>query len=134
MKGIDTNLLVYAFDNAYPKKRNICKKIIEDCFSGKEELAVTNQILAEFSLIITKKIEKPLSSKEAKAILSSIVQSENWKVFNYTEHEVIGATGKERFWDSLIALTLKRNGVDTLLTENVKDFKEGGITINNPLG
>ena len=60
MIAIDTNILVYAFDTSYPEKREKCKKIIQDIFDGKQEGALTNQILAEFTNVVLKKIEKPL--------------------------------------------------------------------------
>ena len=44
MDAIDTNILVYAFDIAYPKKREVCGKIVSDIFSGNGSAAVTNQI------------------------------------------------------------------------------------------
>ncbi len=58
MDAIDTNILVYAFDSAYPVKRQICKKIIEDIFIGKKSGAVTNQILAEFAIATTMKCQR----------------------------------------------------------------------------
>ena len=73
MNAIDTNILVYAFDKAYPEKRKICKKIIEEIFKGKNIGVVTNQILAEFAVTVTKKVEKPLNKSEVTAIINSIL-------------------------------------------------------------
>ncbi|MBI5072934.1 hypothetical protein HZA99_03885 [Candidatus Woesearchaeota archaeon] len=55
MIALDTNILVYAFDNAYPKKREICKKLVLNIFNGKQKGVLTNQILAEFSAVVTKR-------------------------------------------------------------------------------
>ncbi len=132
MDAIDTNILVYAFDTAYPKKREMCKKIITDIFAGKTHGVVTNQILAEFSFAVTTKIEKPLSKKDAASIVGSILSSENWKVIGYTGETVLHALNSPQpFWDALIAQTLKANNVKKIITENVKDF-EGSLQVNNP--
>ncbi len=44
------------------------------------------------------------------------------------------AEGKKRlFWDALLASTMKRNFVTTIITENTKDFKELEVKVVNPL-
>lgn len=133
MDAIDTNILVYAFDSAYPAKRQICKKIIEDIFIGKKLGAVTNQILAEFASATTMKIETPLKKKDAAAIVGSILMSENWNVLNYTGETVLQALESENpFWDALITQTLKRHNIKNIITENVKDFEGTGLIAENP--
>ena len=123
MDAIDTNILVYAFDSAYPKKREICKKIIEDIFLGDKSGVVTNQILAEFSIVVTTKIEKPLSKKDAAAIVGSVLSSKSWKVLNYSGENILNALNSEEpFWDALIIQTLKTNNIKRIVTENIKDF------------
>ena len=131
MDAIDTNILVYAFDLGYPKKREVCGKIISGIFSGNKSAAITNQILAEFSFIVTAKIEKPLSKKDAAAIVGSILSSSNWNVINYTGDNVLNALNSaEPFWDALIIQTLKANNVSRIITENAKDFKNSLEAIN----
>lgn len=133
MIALDTNILVYAFDSAYPEKREICRKIIVDIFSGKKMGVVTNQILAEFSIIVTKKIEKPLSKEDACAIIGSILMSENWKVYQYSGETVMHAlTSQQPFWDALIISTLKEHTVEEILTENQRHFQNSGINVTNP--
>lgn len=133
MIAIDTNILVYAFDKAYPEKRKICKEIIGKIFEGKQTGVLTNQILAEFVNVVTRKIEKPLSRDEAKSIIGAILSSENWKIYNYTGETVFKSLSSQgEFWDVLIAQTLKEQNVNNIITENLKDFKELGIKTENP--
>lgn len=123
MNAIDTNILVYAFDSAYPEKQKICKEIILDIFKGKNQAAVTNQILAEFAAIVTKKIEKPMQRSDASAIIEAILSSSNWHVLNYTEKTVLNALqSREHFWDALIAQTLREHNIQAIVTENGKHF------------
>ena len=134
MDAIDTNILVYSFDLAYLEKRKICSKILTEVFEGKKKAAVTNQILAEFVVAVTQKIERPLPKDKAIHILGAILSSSNWLVLNYTGNSVLNAANNfgTHFWDSLIAETLKENGVQTIITENVKDFAGLNIRADNP--
>ena len=132
MDAIDTNILVYAFDKAYPAKRDVCKELVNSIFEGKRSAVVTNQILAEFAFIITKKIERPLSRDQAASILGAILSSANWKVFDYTAFSLQRCllSPSHEFWDALIVQTLKEHGIRRIVTENAKDF--AGITAINP--
>ncbi|MFH1072911.1 MAG: hypothetical protein V1743_05790 [Nanoarchaeota archaeon] len=133
MIAIDTNILIYAFDTAYPRKRAVCKKLLEEVFAGRKKAVLTNQILAEFSAAVTRKIEKPLAKKDCQAIIGAFLSSENWKILNYTGDTVLGALSSEKpFWDSLIAQTLKENGIRELISENEKDFSGTGLIVRNP--
>ena len=133
MHAIDTNILVYAFDTSYPRRRAVCKKIVEDIFLGKDEAVVTNQILAEFAVVVTKKIEHPLPAKKAQTIIGAIIASENWHVLDYSGSTVLKALGSKRhFWDALIAETLKEQGIRDILTKNEEDFKKSGIRPQSP--
>ena len=132
MDVIDTNILVYAFDTSYPLKRDVCKELVNSVFEGKRSAAVTNQILAEFAFIITKKIERPLSRSDAAAIIGAILSSANWKVFDYTAFSLQRclASPSHEFWDALIVQTLKEHNIQRIVTENTKDF--AGITAVHP--
>lgn len=133
MFAVDTNILVYAFTKAYPEKRSIARSIVEDIFLGKNKGVVTNQILAEFSIIMTRKMEKPLSKSETRTIIGAIMSSENWHVFNYNGDTVLRALDTtQSFWDALIAETLKENNIQKIITENEKHFKESGLLVRNP--
>jgi len=123
MNAIDTNVLVYAFDTAYPEKHKAAQAIVRDIFNGKQEAVVTNQILAEFAAVVTRKIEKSMQKEDAGAIVEAIIASGNWQILNYTEKTVVHALkSKESFWDALIAQTLLENNVKTIITENGKHF------------
>ncbi len=133
MIGIDTNILVYAFDTTYKEKRAVCKEIVEKIFEGKQKGAITNQILAEFVNVVTRKIEKPLPEETAKAIIGAVITSENWEIYNYTGETILNSLpSRGPFWDFLIAQTFKENNVNMIITENTKDFKEFDIKTVNP--
>ena len=66
--------------------------------------------------------------------------SENWLKINYNENTIRAALKssfafKSPFLDTLIAETMKDHGLNTIITENEKDFiKIPGIKVINPLG
>jgi len=133
MIAIDTNILVYAFDTAYHEKRLTCQSLVKGIFGGLRIGVITNQILAEFVSVVTKKIEKPISTDQARAIIESILISENWKVINYNGEIIIKTLEHGKFnWDILIAETLKSNGIKEIITEDIKGFKELGLEPLNP--
>jgi predicted nucleic acid-binding protein len=133
IQAVDTNVLIYAIDDDQPQKRHKARAILEDAVASKLQLAVTNQILAEFSDVVTSKITHPLSKDEAKLFVSAILSNSNFHVYDYTSKTVLNALDSDKpFWDSLIAETLKENGIRTIITENTKDFKGTGLLVKNP--
>jgi len=140
MRFIDTSVIVYAYDLSEKRKRVKCKALVESGFKGERELVLSNQILAELFVVLTKKIENPISIEDAKTIVEGIVESNNWVKVDYDSDTVKGAilrTSKIKnahFWDALIAETMLENQIHEIYTENVKDFRKfPGIRAINPM-
>ena len=133
-----TNILIYAYDLIEPRKRMLCKQIVKDVFSGKEVGVVSGQILVELYNSLTRKLAVPAGS--ASKIVESFILSNNWLKINYNENTIKTALRsslafKAPFLDTLIAETMKEPGLNTIITENEKDFiKIPGIKVINPLG
>ncbi len=136
---IDTNILVYAYDDFEKEKREKCSQILDGVFSGKIKACVSNQILAELFFVLTRNMKKPLDSETAQQIVDSIIGSEKWSKINYDYKTIKNAIELvKRFgvsiWDGVIAATMIENNVFTIYTENEKDFeKVRGIEAINPL-
>lgn len=132
---IDTNILVYAYDSSEGLKHQKSRKLIEECFEGIKKFAVSNQILAEFFYVMSKKMESPLNLLEIYEILEEIIEVDNWKKIDYNYNTVIKTVKSKpkHFWDSLIAETMKENGIQKIYTENTRHFEKiPGITVVNP--
>jgi len=133
----DTTTLVYAFNQSEPKKRRTCKKFVEDVFLGNKRGVLTNQILSELFVVLTKKIENPLNKEKAGEIIKGFVKSPNWEKINYTSESVFRATKISKnynlsFWDSLIVSTMLEKDIFKIVTED-SDFKKvPKIKIENP--
>lgn len=141
MKGskifFDTNIICYAFDLNEPSKREACEELVKRVAKGELIGVVSNQVLGEVFNAATSKLK--ISPEDANIIVQTIIKSDKWQKINYSHETISRAAEKfERlrvpFWDLLITETMKENGIDTILTENEKDFnKVEGITVKNPL-
>ena len=134
---IDTNVLVYAFDESEKAKREKAKKIVEKITKGEMKGAVSGQVLGELFTVLLKKIEKPVEKEKARIIVNGLIDSVHWKKINYSEKTISNAmdraiNDKTPFWDSLIAETMIENKVPVILTENFKDFKSKELRAVNP--
>jgi len=132
---VDTNILVYAYDNAHPVKQ-------QKAFAMLDELAVSRtgalsaQVLAEFFVTVTRKIAEPLDLDAARKSVENYLRS--WAVFDLTGFIIMEAARgvKEHrfsYWDAQIWAAAKLNQVPVIFSE---DFASGstveGVTFVNP--
>jgi predicted nucleic acid-binding protein len=132
---VDTNIIVYAYEkeNSLRKKKSL--EILEKCYKSEIILAVSNQNLAEFSVVSLKRLK--LDANTVKDIIKDISNFEGFKKINYKRKTILSAIDileeyKMSFWDSLIAATMIENGILSIYTENSKDFKIPSLNVVNP--
>jgi predicted nucleic acid-binding protein len=123
---VDSNILAYAYDKSEVQKNIIAKGTLKNLWQEKSG-ALSIQNLAEFYYTITKKIEFPLQPDNAKQIILDFNQA--FQIIKYDEKTIISAINcqeiyKIHFWDALLAATMEENGIETIITENEKDFKK----------
>ena len=71
MKGadfIDTNIIVYAYDNHCPGKQQRAREIIISAVRSGNGVLST-QVLGEFFTVVTRKIKMPLSVRNTRSII-----------------------------------------------------------------
>lgn len=135
---IDTNILVYAYDKTDEQKHRLARSLLEKCWKRERSYAISAQNLAEFFIIVTKKVPHPLTVEEAEQIIADITHFPSWLVLHYTKDTLLRAVvlykkRKKQWWDTVIAATMQEAGVSFLYTENEKDFESfEGITAVNP--
>lgn len=135
---IDTNVLVYAYDRTDARKSGLAAKLLEKCWKRETVYAVSVQNLAEFFVIITKKVPRPLSAEEAEQIISDICSFSGWKVISYDSETLklaieLYKKQKKHFWDAVLAATMLKSGITKIYTENDSDFKVfESIIVRNP--
>ena len=138
IKLVDTNILVYAYDVTDQQKHKRAKQLLEKCWKKEVVYAISSQNLAEFFIIITKKVPHPLPLEEAEQIIKDICAFSSWKVLQYSEQTLLKAIKlhkekKKHFWDALIAATMLDAGITHIYTENESDFRSFELFVENPL-
>ncbi len=130
---IDTNILFYAIDSSDRRKHEIAKEIVKTAF--REEAYISAQNIAEFYHQVKRKL-KLEQINAAKTVAMAIIKSKNWIKISYDAHTIWNVINKENgkdFWDLVIYFTMLENGIEKIITENERDFKElSGIEVKNP--
>ena len=134
---LDTNVLVYAYDASETRRRGIAKALLDDVWNVGGGV-VTLQNLSEFFFAVTRKVQKRVPIVDAKTIVADILRSSRWMVIDRNAGTVMKAmdiveAARAPFWDALIAACMLEHGIEAIVTENEKDFKNiAGITVVNP--
>jgi predicted nucleic acid-binding protein len=132
---VDTNVLVYAYDRAYPQKQRQALDAL-DYLAIRGSGAISPQILAEFFVTVTRKIAAPLSIEDAYTRLENYLHS--WVVLEQSGLVVLEAARGVRdyrmsFWDAQIWAIARLNQITCILSE---DFSTGsvieGVRFANP--
>jgi predicted nucleic acid-binding protein len=133
---VDTNILVYAYDNSEAIKQAKYISILDQLVKTNCGV-ITTQILAEFFVTVTRKIPQPLTITEAIKSLENYQKS--WLILEITPMIILEAARGVRdyqinFWDAQIWATAKLNQIPTVYSEdfNVDSFLEG-VNFINPL-
>ena len=140
---LDSNILVYAFDKLSSNHEQ-ARKIVEKAICGEIEACISAQVLYEFFAVITnpKKATVPMDLDEAADLCSELWECSEIEKISSTElvpSEVFRVAKEKKLsgagiFDCVLAVTAKENGIDTVYTENVRDFKHYGfIKVINPL-
>jgi len=134
---IDSNILIYAYTEAELEKKQRALKILNQCWKKETQLAISLQNLAEFFIVVTKKLPNPISIDAANQIILDIISFSNWKIIQYEQSALLYAISNSKrihFWDALIASTMIKNNIYKIYTENITDFnKFPNITAINPI-
>lgn len=124
---IDTNILVYAYDTTEKEKHKKSRLLLSKCWQRKIRLAISTQVLSEFFVVVTRKIQNRLTVDDAQQIIMDLVKHDCWQILEIKPATILNAikaskVHKTSYWDTLIAETMKENQVFKIYTENKKDF------------
>jgi predicted nucleic acid-binding protein len=133
---IDTNILIYAYDQNAPGKQRCAIEVLQRVRAAQTGV-VTAQVLSEFYTVATRKLAPPLTPAQAEAQLRAF--SMQWPVLPITEAVVfLAARGAQEhhmhFWDAQIWAAARLHGITLIYSE---DFNSGaviaGVRFVNPL-
>jgi predicted nucleic acid-binding protein len=131
---VDTNVLIYAFDRAEPRKQAIAAEHLERLWTERSG-ALSTQILQEFYSVATNQFKLAMTAAEAREVVELYAE---WPVTVIQPADILNASGiHERhqlsFWDALVLQAAIVAGADRLLTEDLQDGLEvQGVRIQNP--
>lgn len=131
---VDTNVLVYAYDSAADRKREIAAKLLTDLWRSGAGVLST-QVLQEFYLTVTRKIPRPIDPPLARQIVEDLL---TWDVVVNDGESILEAIDLENreklsFWDALIVCAAGRGGAGILLSEDLPHGRVlKGVKIENP--
>jgi predicted nucleic acid-binding protein len=133
LEFLDSNILVYAYDNTQPKKQLIAQELVKRALLG--DCVASTQSFAEFSATLLHKFSPPYRPDEVLAILDTLspirlVQPDAGVVRRAVEaREVYGL----HFNDGMIVAAAERAGCERIWSEDLNTGqKYFEITVANP--
>ena len=130
----DTNVLVYAFDTRERAKQARAWELLQQAGRGGWGV-ISTQVLQEFYVIVTRKLERPLPEERAEHVLHllaelPIVQVDTPMILSAAR---LSREEKLSFWDALIIRTATDGGCAELLSEDLQDGRTfGPLAVRNP--
>ena len=122
---VDTNVVVYAFDDDEPAKQEQARSIIDP--TNDDVLVVSTQVLSEFYVTVTRKLARPLSPDLAARAVNELLQLPIVSVDPTLVVRAMQTSDRHRIslWDAQIIEAAAAAGCMRLLTEDLA----GGSTI-----
>lgn len=131
---IDTNVLVYAYDNQDAQKQQQAKTLLRRLWRAQIG-CISIQVLQEFYVTTTRKLAKPLNVVEASQIISDLGL---WRIHQPQIEDILSAIQIQQryqlsFWDSMIVRSASRLGCSIIWTEDLNsDQLIEGCKIQTP--
>jgi predicted nucleic acid-binding protein len=131
---IDTNVLVYLFDADAPEKKARALELFAATTLA-DEAVLSTQVLQEFFVTVTRKLQTPLPLDRAEQVVSELA---SLPMVSVDAPLVLRGIARQRttgysFWDALIIEAALAGGAERLLTEDLQNGQViDGLRIENP--
>jgi len=129
---VDTNVLVYLFDNDSREKQNQARQLLE---KEAENIVLSTQVLGEFYVTVTRKLATPLEPSLARDAVDDLCALR----VRALRAELVQAAVRRSdasqlsYWDALIVETAIDAGATILLTEDLQHGQEfNGLRVVDP--
>ena len=132
---LDTNILVYSFDDGEPAKRDKARELIEQALESRCG-AMSWQVAQEFMNVALHKWQKPMTPADSREYLQTVIHplcavypsSKIWSAALQISEE-----SRYRFYDSLIVAAAIQSGSTILYSEDLQHGRQfGTLEIRNP--
>ena len=131
---VDTNILLYAHDPGCGEKHELAKSLISRLWRDRAGV-VSTQVLQELYVNLRRVAKRPVSSEEAKSLLSDYM---TWQVVVNDGESILEALELESryqlsFWDAMIVQAANASGADRLYSEDLNHGQTyGAVLATNP--
>jgi predicted nucleic acid-binding protein len=143
MKSLDTNILLYAADEDC-SEHAAALRLLNEALAAPQQWMLADQVLFELyaGLRHPRVFARPLSAAEA---VKRVAFLRDRSGLSFCCHELsawatirdalaMRSFPRHRTYDLVLAVALRRNGVDTFYTRNVTDFRNAGFdAVINPI-
>ncbi|MBT3217543.1 MAG: PIN domain-containing protein [Proteobacteria bacterium] len=131
---LDTNILVYSFDDTDVRKRSRARELISTALQGSG--TISYQVVQEFLNVALRKFARPMTINEAQdyldAVLVPLCQIHSEPDL-YKDALVVRLRWRFSFYDSLVVAAAQRAGCDILYSEDLQHGQQlGGVTVIDP--
>ena len=128
---IDTNILLYAYAENSPKRKNAAE-LLEACVNGKAKHFLSLQNIGEFCSVAIHKYG--LDIQEVIETVEELLHTRNLVKVHYSGETLqralsIMKQSRISFWDAVLVATMKDNGIETIYSEDATFRKVEGIKI-----
>lgn len=131
---VDTNVIVYAHDTANPAKCARARLLLTDGMR-RGNLVLSTQVLSEFFVTITRKVQQPLPLSAARREVRLLAAFELVPTDAELIVEAIALHERHalNYWDALIVAAAIRGGCEALYSEDLQPGRRfGSVRIENP--
>jgi predicted nucleic acid-binding protein len=131
---VDANVLVYSLDPSAGVKAGKAEGLLEELWKGRIG-CLSLQVLQEFFVSVTRKLEIPLSAREA---ARKVAFFSEWTLHVPDKTDLVAAIELHQelrvsFWDAMIIQSAKRLGCRILWSEDLNDGQSyAGVTVRDP--
>ena len=133
MTFVDSNVFIYAVDQAVSAKHKKARGIVADVFADGSAYRVSSQVLAEFSSVAVRKLG--MATPILLALLAEMGKIAHVAIDNALVSRAVEIQGIYgiQYYDAQIVAAAERLGCDSILTEDLNDGQMYcGITALNP--
>jgi predicted nucleic acid-binding protein len=131
---VDTNVLVSAYDLREERRLSVAHAVLDELWRSRTGV-ISTQVLQEFYVVATRRFDPPMTSKAARAIVSTY---HAWPIVQVDPAIILAASSLEErhsfsFWDALIIEAARRAGASSVLSEDLQTGRRiGDVIIVNP--
>lgn len=123
---VDTNILLYAYDLGEPEKQSQAVAVLDHLATLRLGV-LTPQVLAEFFVNATRKLERPLTVEEVYDRIQNYLLS--WEILDLSGSIILEAvrgvrTYQMAYWDAQIWASARLHQIPLIFTE---DFNVGAV-------